>query len=182
MPPPLGSASCWASARDINPRASVVGLLLVVLAMLGAGGGCGRKTDPRPPELVAPRTVAELSLTTLAYGIALRWSRPTQYVDGSTMEDLGGFVVERSRNNEPFEELARVAVTDRGRFQKLKRFEYVDRAVMPEGTYHYRIVAFTSDGYYSLPTGAATLTWSPPPSPSPAASPAREGTDSRGKR
>ena len=168
--PPLGYASRCASAREVNSQAS---LALVLVALLVAAFGCGRKTDPRPPELVAPRTVTELSLTTLADGIALRWSRPTQYVDGSTMEDLAGFVVERSRNNEPFGEFARVAVTDRGRFQKLKRFEYVDRAVMPEGTYHYRIVAFTSDGYYSAPTGAATLTWSPPPSPSPAASPAR---------
>ena len=90
------------------------------------------------------------------------------------MEDLAGFVVERSRNNEPFTELARIPVTDRGRFQKAKRFEYVDRAVMPEGTYHYRIVAFTSDEYYSAPSGAATLTLSPlPASPSPVASPAR---------
>jgi len=158
-------------ARTRRPRTRSAAVALVLLTALPA---CGRKTDPRPPELVAPRTVTEVSLTTVADGIALRWSRPTQYVDGATMEDLAGFVVERSRNNEPFSELARVPVTDRGRFQKAKRFEYFDRAVMPGGTYHYRIVAFTSDEYYSAPSGAATLTWSPPsPSPSPVVSPAR---------
>jgi hypothetical protein len=159
-------------ARTRRPRTrSAAAALVLLLAALAA---CGRKTDPRPPELVAPRIVTEISLTTLADGITVRWSRPTQYVDGSTMEDLAGFVIERSRNNEPFTELGRVLVTDRGRFQKAKRFEYVDRVVVAEGIYHYRIVAFTSDQYYSAPSGAATLTWSPPPpSPSPVASPAR---------
>ena len=42
------------------------------------------------------------------------------------MEDLGGFVVERNRYNSPFEEIARVPVTDQGRFQKAKRFDYLD--------------------------------------------------------
>jgi hypothetical protein len=86
------------------------------------------------------------------------------------MDDLGGFVVERSRNNEAFRELARVAVTDRGRFQKAKRFQYVDQTVTEGTTYHYRVVAFTTDGYYSSPSGAATLIWErPQPSPSPGA-------------
>jgi len=145
--------------------------LLVVLAACA----CGRKTDPRPPELVAPRPIGELSLTTLGEGVALRWTRPTEYVDGSTMEDLGGFVIERSRENQRFNEHGRVEVTDRGRFQKVKRFDYLDRAVMSGATYHYRIVAFTTDGYYSAASGVATITWSPP-SPSPAPSRAPAGT------
>ncbi len=133
---------------------------------------CGRKTEVKPPQLVAPHTVAEVSLTTLPDGVAVKWSRPTKYVDGTDMEDLGGFVVERSRNNEQFAELTRVPVTDRGRFQKTTRFEYVDKLVMHETTYHYRIVAFTTDGYYSAPSGAATITWDPQPSPSPSTTPA----------
>ena len=143
-------------------------LLLVVLAVCA----CGRKTDVRPPELVAPRPVAELALTTLAEGVELRWARPTAYVDGSRMEDLAGFVVERSKESEPFDELGRLAVGDRGRFQKVKRFEYLDRTVVPGATYHYRIVAFTADGYYSAASGAGTITWSPPPRPAPSGSPA----------
>ena len=137
------------------------------LVLLTALAACGRKTEPRPPELVAPRPVAELSLTSRPDGVALRWSRPTEYVDGSAMEDLAGFVVERTPDG-VFVEIARVPVTDRGRFQKAKRFEYLDRNVAPGGTYHYRIVAFTSDGYYSAASGAALITWVPPrPSPTP---------------
>ena len=42
-------------------------------------------------------------------------------------------------------------VTDRGRFQKAKRFDYVDTQLLPGAVYHYRIVAFTTDGYFSTP-------------------------------
>jgi hypothetical protein len=149
-------------------------LPLVLLAALLA---CGRKTDVKPPQLVAPHVVGEVALTSRPDGVAIRWSRPTQYVDGTSMEDLAGFVIERSRNNEPFAELARVPVTDRGRFQKTKRFEYLDQQVMPEGVYHYRIVAFTTDRYYSAASGVATLEWLPP-----AASPGPTPTSGAGSR
>jgi hypothetical protein len=146
--------------------------LLLIATMAVALVACGRKTDPKPPELVAPRAVSELALTTRADGVMIRWLRPTQYVDGSSMEDLAGFVIERSRNNEPFSELVRVPVTDRGMFQKVKRFEYVDTTVASGTTYHYRILAFTTDDYYSADSGVATIEWKPPTAvPSPAPSP-----------
>jgi hypothetical protein len=131
---------------------------------------------PKPPQLVAPRAVQELSLATQSGGILVRWSRPTEYVDGTSMEDLGGFVVERNRYNSSFEEIARVPVTDRGRFQKAKRFDYLDTQLLPGATYHYRIVAYTTDNYYSSPSGAAEITWSPPGSAAAAAAPAAADT------
>ena len=149
-------------------RRRVLGLAVA----LGAALACGRKTMPKPPQLVAPKAVRELSLATQKTGILVRWSRPTEYVDGATMTDLGGFVVERNRYNSKFEEIARVPVTDEGRFQKAKRFDYLDTQLLPGATYHYRIVAFTTDHYYSSPSDAAEITWEPPgaapaPSPSP---------------
>lgn len=149
-------------------------LVGAALALLMVAVACGRKTEVKPPEFVAPRMITEVALTTRPDGVGLSWTRPTEYVDGTTMEDLSGFVIERSRHNEPFRELARVEVTDRGRFQKERRFSYVDTAVIENATYHYRVVAFTTDGYYGAPSGAATLTWEPPhPSPSPTAAPPR---------
>lgn len=156
-------------------RATPVLVLVGALALLA----CGRKTMPRPPQLVAPRAVQELSLATQSGGILVRWSRPTEYVDGSSMKDLGGFVVERNRYNSSFEEIARVPVTDRGRFQQAKRFDYLDTKLLSGATYHYRIVAYTTDNYYSSPSGAAEITWSPPgsipaagtPTPAPEAEP-----------
>ena len=158
-----------------HPAPHTVLLVLAAITLVA----CGRKTDIRPPELVAPRPVAEVAVASRPDGVAIRWSRPTQYVDGTSMEDLAGFVIERSRNNEPFEELTRVPVTDQGRFQKVKRFEYLDTQVMPEGTYHYRIVAFTTDRYYSADSGAATITWIPP---QPSATPAPTATAGGSRR
>jgi hypothetical protein len=146
--------------------------ILTALALLAAPSGCGRKTMPKPPQLVAPRAVQEVSLATQSGGILVRWSRPTEYVDGARMEDLGGFVVERNRYNSSFEEIARVPVTDRGRFQKAKRFDYLDTRLLPGATYHYRIVAYTTDGYYSSPSGAAEITWNPPGTTTAPAAPA----------
>ena len=141
--------------------------VLVLLALALVAPACGRKTMPKPPQLVAPKPVQEISLATQKNGILVRWSRPTEYVDGSSMEDLGGFVVERNRYNSKFEEIARVPVTDRGRFQKAKRFDYIDSQLLEGATYHYRIVAYTTDGYYSVPSDAGEITWSPPSAPAP---------------
>ena len=138
-------------------------LTLVALVLLAPA--CGRKTMPKPPQLVAPKPVQEISLATQKNGILVRWSRPTEYVDGSGMEDLGGFVVERNRYNSKFEEIARVPVTDQGRFQKAKRFDYLDSQLLDGATYHYRIVAYTTDGYYSVPSDAGEITWNPPSVP-----------------
>jgi hypothetical protein len=151
------------SARAFRTTA-LLGALLALVA-------CGRKTMPKPPQLVAPKAVQELSLATQSTGILVRWSRPTEYVDGTGMDDLGGFVVERNRYNSKFEEVARVPVTDQGRFQKAKRFDYLDTQLLPGATYHYRIVAFTTDRYFSAPSDAAEITWNPPsaaPAPTPA--------------
>jgi hypothetical protein len=144
--------------------------MLLVLALLVPA--CGRKTMPKPPQLVAPKPVQELSLATQKGGILVRWTRPTEYVDGSGMEDLGGFIVERNRYNSKFEEIGRVPVTDQGRFQKAKRFDFVDTHLLDGATYHYRVVAFTTDRYFSSPSDAAEITWNPPnaaPAPSPGA-------------
>jgi hypothetical protein len=155
------------------PRRSAA-LAFRTTALLGALlalATCGRKTMPKPPQLVAPKAVQELSLATQSQGILVRWSRPTEYVDGTGMDDLGGFVVERNRYNSKFEEVARVPVTDQGRFQKAKRFDYLDKELLPGAIYHYRVVAFTTDHYYSSPSDAAEITWNPP-SASPAPTPA----------
>ena len=144
-------------------------LTLVALVLLAPA--CGRKTMPKPPQLIAPKPVQEISLATQKGGILVRWSRPTEYVDGSSMEDLGGFVVERNRYNSKFEEIARVPVTDRGRFQKAKRFDYLDTQLLDGATYHYRVVAYTTDGYYSVPSDAGEITWNPPSAPAPSPNP-----------
>jgi len=149
--------------------------LLVGLIVVATVAGCGRKTLPRPPAMVAPQTVTSVALSVRPTGIEIGWDRSTRYVDGSRMTDLGGFIVERQSFSTEFHEIARVPVTDRGRFRQAKRFEHLDEDVTPDMMYHYRVVAFTLDGYYSAPSGAAAITWVRPdaaatPATSPAAS------------
>jgi hypothetical protein len=57
--------------------------------------GCGKKGDPRAPELATPKVIENLRAALVPNGVALTWSRPTEYVDGSELKDLAGFVIFR---------------------------------------------------------------------------------------
>lgn len=133
----------------------------VVLLFLSA---CGRKTPVRPPELVAPEPIRNLALEVESKGVELRWERPQRYVDGSEMDDLGGFVVLRATQNgqgtaTPFTRIAVVPVEDRDRFRQARRFSYTDEQLTVGTLYRYRVRAFTLDGYYSSPSNTVELVW-----------------------
>jgi hypothetical protein len=133
---------------------------------------CGRKTAIKPPEFVAPATIASLAAHNTADGIRLTWRRPATYADGSRMEDLGAFRLERSAARGPFTPIATVAVTDRDRIQKARRFRWLDVAVAVGETYQYRVISFTTDGYVSQPSNVVTIERSvPTPAPAPTATP-----------
>src|ERR1044071_4728836 len=68
----------------------LLGLILTLIAV-----SCGKKADPRAPELAAPEPITNLSAKTAPEGVVLTWSRPTQYVDGSAIKDLASFVIFR---------------------------------------------------------------------------------------
>ncbi len=131
------------------------------LSVLCAAGltlpACGRKTMVRPPELVAPETIDSLAATNVAEGIRVTWRRPVKYADGTRMSDLGAFRVERTTGGAPFSPLATVAVTDRDRFQRARRFRWLDTATTVGETYQYRVISFTTDGYASQPSNIVTI-------------------------
>jgi hypothetical protein len=118
----------------------------------------------RPPELVAPEPIGDLTLETTGKGITLHWSRPQKYVDGSNMDDLGGFVVLRATQNgqgkaAAFSQIATIPIEDRDRFRKAKKFSYTDEQLTPGTLYRYRVQAFTLDGYYSSPSNTVEVVW-----------------------
>jgi len=136
-------------------------LLPVSLSIFPA---CGRKTDVRPPELVAPEPVGDLTLEVADKGVRLHWGRPQKYVDGSSMDDLGGFAVLRATQDGQgkvgaFSQVATIPVDDRDRFRKAKRFTYTDEQLTAGTLYRYRVQAFTLDGYYSSPSNTVELVW-----------------------
>ena len=127
--------------------------LAAALALLGAAllslPACGRKTDVKPPELVAPEVVQSIAAENVRDGVRVGWGRPRKYADGSTMRDLAGFRLERSHADEPFATIATVPVVDRDRFQQKRRFEHLDGDVAVGERYRYRVFAFTEDGHTS---------------------------------
>lgn len=132
---------------------------VLVLFLCGAGAaaqvGCGRKTAPRPPELVQPEVIESLAARNAEGGIALTWKRPTRYADGSRMLDLAGFEIQRSTGDGPFSVLTVLRVGDSDRFRQIRNFRYLDTAVTDGVRYRYRIVSFTLDRYFSRPSNIA---------------------------
>jgi hypothetical protein len=156
--------------RDLRPAA--VRLLVALCAAGLVLAACGRKTAVRPPELVAPATIDTLTASNVAEGIRLAWRRPATYVDGTRMNDLGAFRIERSSGGSPFSRIATVAVTDQERFQREHRFRWLDSDTSVGQTFQYRVISSTTDEYVSAPSNIVTIERQiPTPAPTSAATP-----------
>lgn len=97
--------------------------LLVLALVLAAAWACGKKGDPRAPELATPKTITDLAARSAPSGIILTWDRPTEYVDGTALKDLASFVIFRKEISQscpdcpvPYRPLTTVHVEDRGKF------------------------------------------------------------------
>lgn len=134
---------------------------LIILTLTTLVAGCGVKADPRGADLVRPRTISTLTANLATDGVHLDWQRPASYVDGQRMDDLGGFLVFRGLPGERAEELANIPVADRERFRPEKRFQYVDKGASKGATYYYRVITYTLDQYYSLPSNQVTVVVTP---------------------
>jgi hypothetical protein len=145
-------------------RALVALALMPVLLFLG----CGKKGDPRAPELVTPRVVENLTATSVPNGVALTWRRPTQYVDGRELKDLMGFVIFRKDISPacvdcpvPYRPLTTVDLEDREKFIKQKQYRYVDEGVQPKMIYRYRVSSQLKDGSLSEPSNEVEIARGP---------------------
>jgi hypothetical protein len=156
-----GSSASQAEPCGLRWRGDLAAALLLTL-FLAIVLGCGRKTLPRPPELVAPEVIKNLQASNAKDGIQLTWERPTRYADGSRMLDLGGFQIERSTAGGEFVLLGSLQVTDRDRFRQIRSFRYLDSAVSDGNVYRYHIVSFTTDRYFSLPSNTVEIVRSTP--------------------
>ncbi len=142
--------------------------VLAVLFLLIMGSGCGRKGDPRAPELVAPETINNLSAQQDKVGISLTWSRPAQYVGGGAVTDLVSFVIFRKEISQscrdcpvPYRPLTTVNVEDRERFIKQRQYRFIDEAVQANTLYRYRVSSQLVDGSLSAPSNEVEVTREP---------------------
>lgn len=141
-------------------RVWVVALLVGVLA----GSACGKKGDPRAPELATPKTITNLTARSAPSGIILTWSRPTEYVDGSALKDLASFVIFRKEISQscpdcpvPYRQLTTVNVEDRDKFAQQRQYRYDDQEVRPNAIYRYRISSQLLDGSLSAPSNEVEI-------------------------
>ncbi len=132
---------------------------LLGVVLLLAASGCGKKSDPRAPELATPKLITNLAARPVADGVALTWNRPTEYVDGRELKDLASFVIFRKEISRscldcpvPYRQLTTVNVEDREKFVRLKQYRYDDREVRGDTVYRYRVASQLFDGSLSGPS------------------------------
>ncbi len=154
-----------ASSRHMKP----IAFLLICVAFGNLVWlGCGVKSVPIPPEAARPEKILNLEGSSSNNGIRLTWSRPENYAGGQKMRDLGGFTINRSTGDAPFQKIGEVQVTDQGRFQVERTFTYTDKATELGSSYRYQVISNTTDGYHSEPSNIATIVRrvpKPPPNP-----------------
>lgn len=137
---------------------------LLVLMLIVAGSACGKKGEPRAPELATPKLITNLAARSTADGIALTWNRPTEYVDGSPLKDLASFVIFRKEISQscldcpvPYRQLSTVNVEDREKFVRLKQYRFDDREVRSNTIYRYRVASQLFDGSLSGPSNEVEI-------------------------
>jgi len=130
--------------------------------------GCGKKGDPRAPELATPRVIENLRAASAPNGVALTWSRPTEYVDGSELKDLVGFAIFRKDISPtcvdcpaPYRPLTTVDIEDREKFVKQKQYRYLDEEAQQKMIYRYRVSSQLKDGSLSEPSNEVEITRGP---------------------
>jgi hypothetical protein len=134
-------------------------IALVLLLCMAFWSACGRKGDPRAPELVSPKTIDNLRAQTSPNGVTLTWSRPAQSIDGRDLKDLSSFVIFRKELSPtclecpvPYRQLTTVFVEDNEKFIKQRQYRFVDQEVRPQAVYRYRVSSQLSDGSLGGPS------------------------------
>lgn len=143
-------------------------VIVVAVLLLMAATGCGKKGDPRAPELATPLPIKNLRGTQEPRGVALTWSRPTEFVDGREIRDLASFVIFRKEISPacpecpvPYRPLTTVNVEDQEKFIKQKQYRFIDEQVQPKATYRYRVSSQLKDGLLSEPSNEIEIVRGP---------------------
>ena len=139
-------------------------LFSAMIVVLIFGSACGKKGEPRAPELVAPKTITNLTARPGPGGVTLTWSRPTEYVDGKELNRPIGFVIFRKDLSQscpdcpvPYRPLTTVYVEDREKFAKQKQYRFDDQEVQPNSIYRYRVSSQLLDGSLSAPSNEVEI-------------------------
>jgi hypothetical protein len=123
---------------------------LVAALLFAPVTSCGRKAPPRPPQFVVPDSPEPVVVEESANGVRVSWKRPREYADGSPLDDLAVFEIQRACEPETdFRTIGTVPIIDRERFRKERSFAAIDVDVPAGRPCLYRVFAVTADGYRS---------------------------------
>ena len=143
-------------------------LIIFAFILIVLGLACGKKGDPRAPELATPQIIKNLTARPDKRGVVLTWSRPTEYKDGREIKDLASFVIFRKELSQtcpdcpvPYKPLTTVFVEDREKFVQQRQYRYVDEQVQPKAIYRYRISSQLTDGSLSEPSNEVEIARGP---------------------
>jgi hypothetical protein len=123
-------------------------LILFCFCLFLGGGlqGCGKKGDPRPPDVPPPVAISDLSATRIESGVYLRWSIP------DTKGGLQNFKIQRSELDKErsscidcpreFAVIADISLNDPVlKKEEGNSFGYLDLQVKAGYFYAYQIIA-----------------------------------------
>jgi len=155
------------ACRSVRFSSCAYGALLAVVIVLLCAG-CGKKSAPRAPELAIPEPINDLRGAAGKKGISLGWTRPKQYVDGKSLDDLAGFVLFRKGTpadcptcQVPFRERIVMNVEDQDKFIKKTKYAFQDRELEANTVYRYRVFSRLFDGSLSQPSNEVIVEWKP---------------------
>lgn len=129
----------------------IIGVLFFLVISLG----CGKRGDPKAPEVTAPKSVRFFTARGAVDGIQLSWQAPEETASGDELLDLSGFVVHRSvyaeDENPHYKEVGEIEIsrnkdTDIAQYSKQTVFSYKDKEVKPGTRYQYYVAPINDDG------------------------------------
>lgn len=148
---------------------------MITLCLAFSTVGCGKYGPPTPPELLSPKAVGDLVVTSQTNGVKFAWKAPDVDRRGEELKSIDGYNVERKLVEKPsdisdeeveYVELKHLPDTHLADLEKrkeearakglstrqvkvdplLKNFEFVDEGVQPGKTYVYRITPMNQTG------------------------------------
>ncbi|MDF1613821.1 fibronectin type III domain-containing protein [Desulfurivibrio dismutans] len=144
-------------------------LVFGVMALLLFAAGCGKKTDPRPPEEILPAPIADLDFVLDERGIKLSWTVPRRTLQGERLPyrvkkfQLYRAVVPeaeyRAEEPPPFGR----PLTVRNEIAAGERLVYRETQLLPGHRYLYQVRSRAGWLLASAPSNRIAFTWLTPP-------------------
>jgi hypothetical protein len=124
--------------------------VVIVVAGLLSGVSCGIKAPPQPRELVVPAPVEDLAVRSVPEGIQITFTLPSESLDGSPLEMIGGYrILREGPDGKDVRVETRFSVSEM-RQRPGKQMAFLDVTPEQGGEYRYCVIPF--DIYRSHPS------------------------------